>query len=120
MRWCERRLRVALSPEDGPNLQRRPWPGGAPWPPSTTSDPAPPTPCTGEARRVRVPLPPAPGYPPSESGNAVLERVRTFIADEGLPMVEDVERRVGDTAFALESDGQLAEPMIGLKRRMQQ
>jgi alkylation response protein AidB-like acyl-CoA dehydrogenase len=50
----------------------------------------------------------------------VLERVRTFIAAEALPMVEEVERRLGDTAFALEPDGRLAEPMIGLKRRMQQ
>jgi len=66
------------------------------------------------------PPPPAPGYPPSKAGHAALERVRAFIADEGLPMAEEVERRIGDTAFALEADGRLAEPMIDLKRRMQQ
>jgi acyl-CoA dehydrogenase len=35
-------------------------------------------------------------------------------------MVEAVEGELGDTAFALEADGRLAEAMIGLKRRMQQ
>ena len=62
----------------------------------------------------------SPGYPPSPDGAAVLERVRAFIADEALPMVADVERELGDTAFALEPDGRLARPMIGLKRAMQQ
>jgi acyl-CoA dehydrogenase len=37
-----------------------------------------------------------------------------------LPMVEEVEAELGDTAFALEPDGRLAAPLIGLKRRMQQ
>jgi alkylation response protein AidB-like acyl-CoA dehydrogenase len=64
--------------------------------------------------------PESPGYPPSAAGAAALERVRAFIADEALPMVEAVEGEVGDTAFALEPDGRLAEAMIGLKRRMQQ
>ena len=35
-------------------------------------------------------------------------------------MVEAVEGELGDTAFALEPDGRLAAPMIGLKRAMQQ
>ena len=35
-------------------------------------------------------------------------------------MVEEVEAEIGPTAFALEADGRLAAPMIGLKRRMQQ
>ena len=66
------------------------------------------------------PLEPAPGYRPSAVGEAALERVRAFLADEALPMVEEVEEEVGDTAFALEGDGRLADAMIGLKRRMQQ
>lgn len=64
--------------------------------------------------------PASPGYPPSEAGRAALERVRAFIADEALPMVEAVEREVGDTAMAMEPDGRLAGPVIALKRRMQQ
>ena len=60
------------------------------------------------------------GYPPSGAGRDVLDRVREFIAAEALPMVEEVEREIGQTAFALEADGRLAAPMIGLKRRMQQ
>lgn len=63
---------------------------------------------------------PSPGYPPSPAGEAALERVRAFIADEAMPMVEAVEGELGDTAFALEPDGRLAAPMIGLKRRVQQ
>ena len=35
----------------------------------------------------------SPGYPPSADGAAVLARVRAFIADEALPMVEAVEAR---------------------------
>jgi acyl-CoA dehydrogenase len=62
----------------------------------------------------------SPGYPPSAEGEAVLERARAFIADEALPMVEAVEEELGDTTFALEPDGRLAGPMIGLKRAMQQ
>ena len=50
----------------------------------------------------------------------MLERVRAFIADEAVPMVEEVESELGQTAFALEADGRLADAMIGLKRRMQQ
>jgi acyl-CoA dehydrogenase len=65
-------------------------------------------------------LEPAPGYPPSAAGEAALARVRAFLADEALPMVEEVEARLGDTAFALEADGRLAADMIGLKRRVQQ
>lgn len=64
-------------------------------------------------------IPESPGRGPSEAGRAVLERVRAFIADEALPMVEAVEREIGDTAMALEPDGRLAAPVIGLKRRMQ-
>jgi acyl-CoA dehydrogenase len=60
------------------------------------------------------------GYPPTQEGQRVLERVREFIADEALPMVEEVEGEIGPTAFALEPDGRLAAAMIGLKRRMQQ
>lgn len=60
------------------------------------------------------------GYPPSEAGGAALERVRAFIADEALPMVEAVEAELPDTALAVEPDGRLADAMIGLKRRMQQ
>lgn len=60
------------------------------------------------------------GYPPSEAGLRALERVRDFIAAEALPMVEEVEREFGSTAFALEADGRLAGHVIGLKRRMQQ
>jgi acyl-CoA dehydrogenase len=60
------------------------------------------------------------GYPPSEAGRAALDRVRAFIADEALPMVEQVEGELPDTAFAVEPDGRLADAMIGLKRRMQQ
>ncbi len=60
------------------------------------------------------------GYPASEAGLRVLERVREFIAAEALPMVEEVEAEIGPTAFALEADGRLADAMIGLKRRMQQ
>jgi alkylation response protein AidB-like acyl-CoA dehydrogenase len=62
----------------------------------------------------------SPGYPPSAAGEAALERTRAFLAGEALPMVEEVEGELGDTAFALEPDGRLAEAMIGLKRRMQQ
>ncbi len=65
-------------------------------------------------------LEPAPGYRPSAVGEAALERVRAFLADEALPMVEEVEAELGDTAFAVEADGRLADAMIGLKRRMQQ
>ncbi|MBI2684124.1 MAG: acyl-CoA dehydrogenase family protein [Actinobacteria bacterium] len=67
--------------------------------------------------------PPGPsrGYPPSAVGEAALARVRAFVADEALPMVEEVERRRGsDTAFALERDGRLADDVIALKRAMQQ
>lgn len=60
------------------------------------------------------------GYPPSEAGRAALDRVRAFIADVALPMVEQVEAGLADTAVALEPDGRLAGPMIDLKRRMQQ
>jgi acyl-CoA dehydrogenase len=60
------------------------------------------------------------GYPPSDAGRHALERVREFIAAQALPMVEEVERAIGPTAFALEPDGRLADPMIDLKRRMQQ
>ena len=67
-----------------------------------------------------TPAPGPRGYPPSERGRRVLDRVREFIADVALPMVEDVEREIGQTAFALEPDGRLAAPMIGLKHRMQQ
>ena len=38
------------------------------------------------------PLEPAPGYRPSAVGEAALERARAFLADEALPMVEEVER----------------------------
>jgi acyl-CoA dehydrogenase len=62
----------------------------------------------------------APGYPPSAVGEAALERVRAFLRQEALPMVEEVEAELGDTAFAVEADGRLADAMIGLKRRMQQ
>jgi acyl-CoA dehydrogenase len=67
-----------------------------------------------------VRIPESPGHPPSDAGRAALERVRAFIAAEALPMVEEVERELGDTALAVEADGRLAEPVIGLKRRMQQ
>ncbi len=60
------------------------------------------------------------GYPPSEAGLRALDRVREFIAADALPMVEEVEREIGPTAFALEPDGRLADAMIDLKRRMQQ
>jgi len=66
------------------------------------------------------PLPASRGYPPSEAGRDVLERVREFIAGEAIPMVEEVEGELGSTVFALEADGRLASAMIGLKRRMQQ
>jgi acyl-CoA dehydrogenase len=66
------------------------------------------------------PAAPSRGYPPSEEGRRTLERVRRFIAEEALPMVEEVEEEIGPTAFALEADGRLATPMIGLKRRVQQ
>jgi alkylation response protein AidB-like acyl-CoA dehydrogenase len=66
------------------------------------------------------PLPAPRGYPPSEAGRQVLDRIRAFIAAEALPMVEEVEREFGSTAFALEPDGRLADHVIGLKRRMQQ
>jgi alkylation response protein AidB-like acyl-CoA dehydrogenase len=69
---------------------------------------------------MQRPAEPAPGYPPSAVGEAALERVRAFLAGEALPMVEEVEGELGDTAFALEADGRLAEAMIGLKRRVQQ
>lgn len=65
-------------------------------------------------------IPESPRYGPSEAGRAALERVRAFVADEALPMVEAVERELGDTAMAMESDGGLHEAMVGLKRRMQQ
>jgi acyl-CoA dehydrogenase len=68
---------------------------------------------------VRAPGP-ARGLPPSGAGAEALELVRAFIAEEALPMVEEVERDLPDTAFALEADGRLAGAMIGLKRRMQQ
>lgn len=63
---------------------------------------------------------PSRGYPPSERGHRVLERVRAFIAEEALPMVAEVEGDLGTTAFRLEPDGRLAAPVIDLKRRMQQ
>ncbi len=50
------------------------------------------------------------GYPPSEAGRAALERVRAFIAETALPMVEEVEGRLADTAVAVEADGRLAGP----------
>ncbi|MFN8109479.1 MAG: acyl-CoA dehydrogenase family protein [Thermoleophilia bacterium] len=65
-------------------------------------------------------IPETPGRGPSPAGRDVLDRVRAFIADEALPMVEAVEREIGDTAFALTPDGRLAPQMIGLKRRMQE
>jgi acyl-CoA dehydrogenase len=68
---------------------------------------------------VRAP-PFSEGYPPSSAGRRALDDVRAFIADEALPMVKEVEAELGDTAFALEADGRLAAPMIGLKRRMQE
>ena len=49
------------------------------------------------------------GYPPSPAGRRTLERVRAFLADVALPMVEEVEAELGDTAFALEPDGRLAD-----------
>lgn len=66
------------------------------------------------------PLSASRGYPPSPAGREALERVRGFIAGEAIPMVEEVERELPDTALAVEPDGRLAEAMIGLKRRMQQ
>jgi acyl-CoA dehydrogenase len=60
------------------------------------------------------------GYPPSPSGLRVLDQVREFIVTQALPMVEEVEREIGPTAFALEPDGRLADAMIDLKHRMQQ
>ena len=66
------------------------------------------------------PLEPPPGYRPSAVGEAALERVRAFLVDDALPIVEEVEAEVGDTAFVLEADGRLGEAMIGLKRNMQQ
>jgi acyl-CoA dehydrogenase len=60
------------------------------------------------------------GYPPSHAGREAVERVRAFIAETALPMVEEVEARLGDTAVALEADGRLAGPLIDLKRRMQE
>ena len=65
-------------------------------------------------------IPASPAYGPSPAGREVVERVRAFIAEAALPMVEGVERELGDTAMALEPDGRLAAGMIGLKRRMQQ
>ncbi len=62
---------------------------------------------------------PSRGYPPSETGLRTLERVREFIVTQALPMVDEVERTIGPTAFALESDGRLADAMIDLKHRMQ-
>ena len=66
-------------------------------------------------------IPPGPsrGYPPSEQGARVLDRVRAFIAERALPMVAEVEGELGTTAFRLEDDGRLAAPVIDLKRRMQ-
>ena len=46
--------------------------------------------------------------------------MRAFLVDDALPIVEEVEAEVGDTAFVLEADGRLGEAMIGLKRNMQQ
>ena len=60
------------------------------------------------------------GYPPSEAGRAALERVRAFIAETAIPLVEEVEAGLADTAVAVEADGRLAGPMIDLKRRLQQ
>jgi len=67
-----------------------------------------------------TPLEPSIGHPPSARCQEVLERVRAFIAEQALPMVEEVERTRPDTAFAQEPDGRLADDMAALKRRMQQ
>lgn len=65
-------------------------------------------------------LAPSLGYPASEEGRVALERVRRFLAEVALPLVEDYERAHPDSAFALEPDGRLAAPLVELRRRMQQ
>jgi acyl-CoA dehydrogenase len=62
---------------------------------------------------------PSRGYPPTEEGARVLDRVREFVASRALPMVEEVEGELGSIAFRLEPDGRLAAPVADLKRRMQ-
>ena len=56
----------------------------------------------------------------SAEGADALARMRTFMSDVALPLVEEFEREHPDTAFALEPDGRLAEPLYALKVRMQQ
>lgn len=61
---------------------------------------------------------PSLGYPPSPAAQQALEQTRRFLAETALPAVAEVSATVGDTAFALEPDGRLAEPLLGLKRRL--
>ena len=56
----------------------------------------------------------------SPEGADVLARLRTFMREVALPRVAVFERDHPDTAFALEPDGRLAEPVYGFKREMQQ
>ncbi|MGI9658984.1 MAG: acyl-CoA dehydrogenase family protein, partial [Gaiellaceae bacterium] len=53
-------------------------------------------------------------------GTDALARMRAFIAEVALPRVAAFELEHPDTAFALEPDGRLAEPLYALKIEMQQ
>ena len=54
------------------------------------------------------------------AGTDALARMRRFMDDVALPRVTAFERQFPDTAFALETDGRLAEPVYALKVEMQE
>ena len=57
---------------------------------------------------------------PSAPGEEALARMRAFMSDVALPRAGELELEHPDTAFALEPDGRLAEPLYALKLEMQQ
>ena len=56
----------------------------------------------------------------SSAGAETLERMRAFISDVALPRAAAFEQEHPHSAFALEPDGRLAEPVYALKTEMQQ
>ena len=67
-----------------------------------------------------APLEPAVGHPLSDRGARTLAQVREFLSSTALPLIDEFERTHPDTAFAVEPDGRLAEPLYTLKLTMQQ
>ena len=56
----------------------------------------------------------------SSAGADALARMQAFMSEVALPRATQFERDNPDTAFALEPDGRLAEPLYELKLEMQQ